>query len=142
MALTPCTPCGCIPGNIGNDKFKQDVEVLLCAILTAVGGPDEGLIAARFFFGSVAAAGINTSTFTTLVTNTGNERAVAIDVFNRTDRDMYISFNGTDNQEFVPTGVGKLIQFRDNLRYVDQNVSIKAVGSNATTGSVYGTIIY
>lgn len=35
MALTPCEPCECIPANIPNDKFKQDVLVILCAILEA-----------------------------------------------------------------------------------------------------------
>jgi len=30
MTLLPCSPCGCIPGNISNEKFKQDVEILLC----------------------------------------------------------------------------------------------------------------
>lgn len=38
MALTPCQPCSCIDGNIPNDKFKQDIEVILCAILAAAGG--------------------------------------------------------------------------------------------------------
>lgn len=33
MALTPCAPCDCIPANISNEVFKQDVIILLCAIL-------------------------------------------------------------------------------------------------------------
>lgn len=32
MVLTPCAPCDCIPANIPNDTFKQDVITLLCAI--------------------------------------------------------------------------------------------------------------
>lgn len=36
MAITPCVPCNCIPGTIGNDKFKSDVENILCSILAAV----------------------------------------------------------------------------------------------------------
>lgn len=36
MALTPCAPCNCIPGVIGVEKFKQDVEIILCNILTAI----------------------------------------------------------------------------------------------------------
>jgi len=38
MTLTPCEPCNCIPGYIDNVKFKQDVEIILCAILAATGG--------------------------------------------------------------------------------------------------------
>lgn len=37
MALIPCDPCDCIPSNIGNDKFKQDVENMLCQALNALG---------------------------------------------------------------------------------------------------------
>lgn len=32
--IAACDPCGCIPGNISNDKFKQDVEAILCKIVT------------------------------------------------------------------------------------------------------------
>lgn len=39
MTLTPCVPCNCIGGNIDNNKFKQDVEIILCAILAALPGP-------------------------------------------------------------------------------------------------------
>lgn len=37
MPLPPCGPCECIPANIGDDKFKQDVEVVLCQALVALG---------------------------------------------------------------------------------------------------------
>lgn len=37
MALPPCDPCTCIPDNITDDKFKQDVENVLCQTLTALG---------------------------------------------------------------------------------------------------------
>lgn len=36
MALTPCSPCDCISGVIPNDKFKQDVEIILCSIMTSL----------------------------------------------------------------------------------------------------------
>jgi len=36
MPLTPCEPCNCVPGVIPNDTFKQDVEVILCNILTVL----------------------------------------------------------------------------------------------------------
>lgn len=35
MVLTPCAPCECISANIPNDKFKQDVLTILCAIYNA-----------------------------------------------------------------------------------------------------------
>jgi len=34
--IDPCNPCSCIGGNIGDDKFKQDVLVILCDIVTAL----------------------------------------------------------------------------------------------------------
>lgn len=37
MAIIPCDPCECIPVNIPDDKFKQDVENILCQTLTALG---------------------------------------------------------------------------------------------------------
>lgn len=37
MAIVQCSPCeSCIGSNILNEKFKQDVELILCGILAAI----------------------------------------------------------------------------------------------------------
>lgn len=56
MSLTPCFPCDCIQGNIGNAKFKQDVEVILCQILTALGGGGVALLDAQSFVAPIPGA--------------------------------------------------------------------------------------
>lgn len=48
MVLPPppsaCSPCDCIPGTIPNETFKQQVIVLLCAILDALNAPGPVLL--------------------------------------------------------------------------------------------------
>jgi len=39
MAITPCEPCDCVSPNIPNDLFKQQVLIVLCAILDALQNP-------------------------------------------------------------------------------------------------------
>lgn len=49
MPPTPCEPCNCIPGNISNDKFKQDIEVILCNIVAALAGTTDDLLVTQTF---------------------------------------------------------------------------------------------
>src|SRR5690348_15597514 len=58
MALNGCDPCAnpCIPGNISNDVFKQQVIIILCQLITAIenGGGEGG---GGVFFTEVAPLG-------------------------------------------------------------------------------------
>lgn len=36
MPLTPCEPCDCISGVTQNETFKQNVQIILCQMLTAI----------------------------------------------------------------------------------------------------------
>lgn len=49
MPLTPCSPCECQPGYIDNMKFKQDVEEILCSILSALSGGGDQLLGSESF---------------------------------------------------------------------------------------------
>lgn len=72
MALTPCDPCSCIPGNISVDKFKQDVEIILCNILAAVAaatGQDVNLIGINGVAPSVGNGATNTGTLRVTISN-------------------------------------------------------------------------
>ncbi len=49
MSLTPCAPCECIQGIIQNEKFKQDIEIILCDILAAIAGTGADLLLSQSF---------------------------------------------------------------------------------------------
>ncbi len=67
MALDECAPCNCIPVNIPNDKFKRDVELLLCELIAATTGGGATPFAFQTLvnvpFGSITASYVSTGFF-------------------------------------------------------------------------------
>ncbi len=83
---------------------------------------------------SYAAASITTS-FTTALTNSAKLKILSVD--NRTDRDIIISFDATNNHQFVGQGASKIFDVGSNGRWIASNISAKALVSTATTGVLY-----
>src|SRR6266853_2213479 len=93
MAITPCDPCDCIGGNISDAKFKQDIEILLCAIRAGITTGTPTGSEATYIAGSVAgASGGVPTTGVKLITNTGNAKILSI--LNTLNVPVLISTNG------------------------------------------------
>lgn len=113
MALTPCAPCSCIAGNIPNDKFKQDVEIILCNIaagLAPVADVDlNNVPAASVGFASIGAV-YGTSGFTP---TGGYLRSLGVQ--NSTDQDIQLSYDGgVTAGPIVPSGTFRQVDFAVN----------------------------
>jgi hypothetical protein len=132
-----CDPCGCIGGNISSPLYYQYSLEVLCKILLAVGG-STGLTEVDPVLGTLAFGSVTTAAFTTLVTPTGT--GAILDVTNKLDVDVYLSLDGTNNDVFVAAGTYKIIDLRAADRKLTTAVKVKAIGSNATSGNIYGTI--
>src|SRR5574340_961961 len=90
MAITPCVPCGCIPGNIQEQTFKQDVLIVLCAILAASGGGSTPITATPYAQVSVAAAAVPNA-----YASQGFASVKELTVINTTDADLEFQFDGS-----------------------------------------------
>lgn len=137
MALTPCVPCDCISANIPNDKFKQDIETILCGILGGTGGSQ-----ATFVTGSVAgAAGGVPTTGVKLIENTGN-MGKQISINNTTDRALLISLDDgvTYGYPVAATTGSLVIDLGGSGLYTAKDIYAKAVGSNTTSGTLTGMV--
>lgn len=110
MALDDCNPCGCIPPNIPNDKFKHDVELILCSILDALTG---GGVASSIT--PIADKTIAFGTVTNAYAVTGfvdaNKQISNVTVDNNTDGDMSISYNGSTEWFNVAAGSSRTVDF-------------------------------
>lgn len=83
-------------------------------------------------FGSVVAA-----SYTTLVTNATTGLILTVD--NKTDKDVLVSFDGTNPAFFVATGTGKIIDLGPAGKSIATNISVKGL-ADATSGNIYGTV--
>lgn len=91
MVFTPCNPCAnCIQSNIPNDKFKQDVEFILCQILAATSGETSPLAVFNPQI-SIAAVDLNAA-----YTNTGAVNGYkGLYIINTTDSDLEFQFGSS-----------------------------------------------
>lgn len=114
MALTPCAPCNCIAGNIPNDKFKQDVEIILCAIASSVTPPPVDTDLTNIPAVSIAAASTTVGFSTTGFTSAGGYLR-QLGVQNNTNQDIQLSYDGgTTAGPIVPLGTFRQIDFVTN----------------------------
>lgn len=135
MAITPCAPCSCIPGNIPNDKFKQDVEILLCAIAAAV-SPDSPTNheIVPFTGASIDAAAFTSAAYLSVVTTT---KVSFLEVNNQTSRALEISFDGSTIYKYAPSGEITTIYF-EPVPLVVTAVYLRGLGgTNPTEGQAF-----
>lgn len=95
MPLSSCTPCTCISPLIGNDKFKQDIEIILCDILTVLDAQGKAAIPrelVQIAYTSVAAS------FTQVLTG---YTCTWYKIINRTTSDLIFSINGLSSHFLV-----------------------------------------
>ena len=88
--------------------------------------------------GTLAFGGVTTA-YATLLTNAVKGLILSVD--NKLDKDVYISTNASTDHYFVAAGGSKIIDFGSNGRWVASNISVKAIGSNATSGNIYATVV-
>jgi hypothetical protein len=136
MALTPCNPCGCIPGNELLQTYHQNVRITLCEILAASGGGGAASVANNIpalevLFGTIT----NAFVATTFLAADGVARSMA--VFNNTNAVIQLSYDGVAAGPIIPPGVFRQIDFAANGRVLTAaDVFIKYVGAAPTLGSV------
>lgn len=72
-------------------------------------------------------------------------------IYNNTDADLIISYNGGfSDQDYIPEGTGQIYDYGSNMsakaglleQPAFQSVSVKNVGAAATAGSVYVIVVY
>lgn len=140
MALTACAPCDCISSNIPNDKFKQDIETILCDLLTAQTSLGTQ---AQFVTHTIAGAtaGIPT-TGVKLVTNSNASKQVTVN--STLDVATLVSLDGGVNYPYAVAATnGTLtVNLGQNGLYTAEDIWIKAVTSNSTSGSVTGIVVF
>jgi len=73
-----------------------------------------------------------------------------IKIWNNTNADLIISFDGVTDRDFIPAGAGQVIDYASNKsnqagimeQPAQERVYVKQASSAATSGSIYVTIIY
>lgn len=97
-------------------------------------GSDE----AEFLFGEKAFGDLNTATHTLVLANT--IYAGLVDIFNGTNADIYISFDGTTDKVRVPSGTGKIFVLKASGKHTTSDIYAKLV-SAAASGTVSVTLV-
>lgn len=139
MALEPCVPCNCIPGNISNDKFKQDVELILCAILEAFDGGGISVTIApvnpvpRFSaaFGTITDTPQNSGLF-----GSGSKFGY-LHITNTTDATIIISSDSSTEWFVIPSGGERDIQIPVQLSGDLGGIYYHASPALPTIGTLY-----
>ncbi len=136
MALTPCQPCNCVPGNESTLTWQQNVRVTLCNLLAASGGGGAASAAINIPAVDIAFGAItNAYVATTFLAAAGEAKSVA--VYNNTDADIQLSYDGVEGGPIVPQGTFRQIDFSANGRtLVAVDIYIKYLTSAPTSGSV------
>jgi hypothetical protein len=136
MALTPCAPCNCIPGNEVTQTYHQKIRQTLCEILAASGGGGaasavNNIPAVEVLFGAIT----NAYVATTFLAADAEAREIAI--FNNTNAVIQLSYDGVAAGPIIPPGVFRQIDFAANGRVLyAADIFIKYVGAAPTLGSV------
>lgn len=98
-----------------------------------------GTQAATWSLGSIAATSLS-GTYQTVITN--SSLAKILDCYNKGDVDVFISTNASDNQIYIPSNTGKVLDLGPSGRHVATNISAKSVtGAAGTTGTLYCTVM-
>lgn len=71
--------------------------------------------------------------YSTALTNSAKLKFVSL--YNATDADVYVSFDGATNHDKVLVGEFKTYDFATNSRWMGSNISVKRVSGAATTGT-------
>lgn len=111
MALIPCVPCNCTPGNEIKETWQQNVRVTLCSILAALLNPPAPpepvpslaiLLAAK----TGVASGVLTASWTATTFLAAAPHKLSGGSFeNATDVKILVSFDGGTTTHFeVPPG--------------------------------------
>lgn len=87
--------------------------------------------------GTLAFGGVTTA-YATLLTNSAKAKIVSFD--NKLDKDVYISYNASTDHVLIAAGASKIFDYGSNGRWVASNISVKAIGANATTGNIYVSV--
>lgn len=138
MALTPCAPCNCIPGNIPDDVFKQNTLIVLCEILDVLGGGGTTLGATVLPQLAVGFAALP-ATFTVVDFLDAQLKVRKFCVNNGTDADIEISLNGGTSVNYrVRANSNECFDF-DGLTFTaTQDFFIRyASGFTPTIGTAY-----
>lgn len=130
MTLTPCAPCDCIGGNISDQKFKQDLEIILCGLIASNNGLTN-VPAVTMAFGSISGT-YATSAFTPA------ESLRQLAVYNSTDKAVQLSYDaGATNGPVIPAGASRVFDFAADGGLMDVNtVFVKSIGGSPGSGSV------
>jgi hypothetical protein len=138
MALTACEPCNCIPGNEGQQTYRQNIRKTLCDILSALGGGSTpaavtNIPAVALAFGSIGAAFATTGFVVS-----GDLREIG--VLNQTNQDVQLSYDGgVTAGPIIPAGAFRDINFVSNGGVMAATtIFIKYLnGTPPTIGSVF-----
>lgn len=85
------------------------------------------------------AFGAVNGTYSSFVTNAS--KAVILEFDNSLDKDVYVSFDGTNNHKYVKAGTGKIFDLASDGRWSATNISVKTVdGTAATSGNIFGAL--
>lgn len=90
MTLTPCEVCDCIPGEIPNDTFKQNVVVALCGVIDAVEASGGG--STPLTYSAPIAATVGVGAAQALAANANRKGLILV---NTSSNNISISIGGT-----------------------------------------------
>lgn len=143
MTINFCDLCGdpCTGKNawIGNNNSQETWRTLVAQALCALStGSTAGLSPANWESGEIA-FGDAEITYEVLIANA--ESAKVIDIYNGYNVGIWISFNGTDDQVYLPPTTGKIYNLKDMGMTVNTDVEMRAVSAPAS-GSVIATLGY
>jgi len=94
---------------------------------------------ATYAFGSLAFGSI-TGSYATLLTDANAK--LLVDIVNTTDAAIFVSFDATNNHQYVAPNSSLRIPLGSHSRKESSNISIKHTGTAPTVGTVYAAALY
>lgn len=125
-----------------DDYFYTLASRLLCeiAVNTAASGGGNTPVEATFLPMASIAAGSVTNAYQALLTDAHNKKYV--NVYNRTDQAILVSFDGTHDYTVVGSYSSFTIPFAQSNNFFNGNVYIKYLDTQPSQNSVYASAYY
>lgn len=95
--------------------------------------------AASHLYGTMAAGSI-TGSYQAVLTDSNNK--IYVNLYNGTNSDILVSFNGTNDHDILPPGTALVYNLGALKKHIATNVSIKYSGTAPSTGTFYCSAKY
>lgn len=99
----------------------------------------QDLTTANYASGTLAFGGVTTAYATLLVPGNAYRQ---LEIDNKLDKDVWVSFGGGVNHRFVAAGTTKSWDLAANAAFDQTNlIRVKSIGGNATSGDIYASVL-